>query len=376
MKFPKASTLLIVALGLVSCSSGSAASSTSLVAALPPTPTQPVDTSSSPSAASSTSPSSSPSTSSSSAPATTTTIAPTPVMPLTGMPITDPAIAAQPAVVIKVSNDPGARPQSGLNSADIVFEAWGAGPTRFATVFQSTDAPTVGPIRSGRTQDVDLVGEFNGPVFACSGGNPTVVTTLRNSDLQVVTESQGPGWRLDPHRHRPHATFNDPASLRLDADPTRTGPSQQFHYRQAGQAATGDASAGFNLHIELVHAQWRYNPQTNRYQRSQDGGPHLLADGSQVTFDNVVVMWINYDHSFADARSPDGGSIGTGQVLVFSGGKVTTGTWTRDDRLKPISFTDASGTPILLTPGSTWIELANTGQGLFPGTDELEVLPG
>lgn len=374
MKFPKASTLLIVALGLVSCSTGSAASPTSLVAALPPTPTQPADTTS-PSTSSSSTSTSSP-TSTSSAPATTTTIAPTPVMPLTGLPITDPAIAAQPAVVIKVSNDPGARPQSGLNSADIVFEAWGAGPTRFATVFQSTDAPTVGPIRSGRTQDVDLVGEFNGPVFACSGGNPTVVTTLRNSDLQVVTESQGPGWRLDPHRRRPHATFNDPASLRLNADPTRTGPAQQYHYRQAGTAATGDASAGFNLHIELVHVQWRYNPQTGRYERSQDGGPHLLADGSQVTFDNVVVMWINYDHSFADARSPDGGSIGTGTALVFSGGKVTTGTWTRDDRLKPISFTDASGAPILLAPGSTWIELANTGQGPFPGTDELEVLPG
>jgi hypothetical protein len=296
-------------------------------------------------------------------------------MPLTGLPIVDPAIATRAAVVIKVSNDPGARPQSGLNDADIVFEAWGAGPTRFATIFQSTDAPNVGPIRSGRTQDVDLVGEFNGPVFACSGGNPTVVATLRNSDLQVVTESQGPGWRLDPHRHRPHATFNDPASLRLDADPSRPGPAQQFHYRQPGEAATGDPSAGFNLHIERVQAQWRFNAETNRYERSQDGGPHLLADGTQVQADNVVVMWINYEHSFADARSPDGGSIGTGTALVFSNGKVIEGTWARDDRLKPISFTDASGAPIPLTPGSTWIELANTGEGGFPGADQLEVLP-
>ena len=60
---------------------------------------------------------------------------------------------------------------------------------------------------------------------------------------------------------------------------------------------------------------------------------------------------------------------------MFSGGKVTTGTWSRDDRLKPISFADASGAPMLLTPGSTWIELANTGQGGFPGADQLEVLP-
>ena len=51
-------------------------------------------------------------------------------MPLTGLPVTDPAVAARVAVVVKISNDPGARPQSGLDKADIVFEAWGAGPTR------------------------------------------------------------------------------------------------------------------------------------------------------------------------------------------------------------------------------------------------------
>jgi hypothetical protein len=295
-------------------------------------------------------------------------------MPLTGKPITDPAVAAQPAVVVKVSNDPGARPQSGLNDADIVFEAWGAGPTRFATVFQSTDANPVGPIRSARTQDVDLVGEFNRPVFACSGGNPTVVKTIRGSDLQVFTEGQGAGWFLMKGRHRPHATFNDTASLRANADPASAAPVQQFHYLAAGQAASGDPTPGFDLHIEQVRVQWRYDAASNRWARSQDGGPHLLRDGSQVMADNVVVLWINYDHSFADARSPDGGSIGTGEALVFTNGKVTKGTWSRSDRLQPIALTDASGAPILLTPGSTWFELANTGLGAFPGSDELEVL--
>lgn len=295
-------------------------------------------------------------------------------MPLTGEPIVDSALAAQPVVVVKVANDRKARPQSGLNAADIVFEAWGAGPTRFATVFQSTDAPKVGPIRSARTQDVDLVAEFNRPVFACSGGNPTVVTTIRNSDLQVVTESQGPGWYLDKRRRRPHATFNDTASLRLNADLASTAPPQQLSYRKAGEVAAGDASQGFNLHIQQVRVEWRFNGATGRYDRGQDGGPHLLDDGSQVQADNVVVLWINYEPSFADARSPDGGSIGSGSAIVFSGGKVISATWSRDDRLKPISLTDGAGAPILLTPGSTWFEMANTGLGGFPGTDELEVL--
>ena len=114
----------------------------------------------------------------------------------------------------------------------------------------------------------------------------------------------------------------------------------------------------------------------NRYERSQEGGPHLLADGTQVQFDNVVVLWINYEHSAADVRSPDGGTIGNGRrrgLHQRQGDRLRT--WARNDRLEPIALTDAIGAPILLTPGTTWFELANTGSGSFPGTDELEVLP-
>jgi hypothetical protein len=294
-------------------------------------------------------------------------------MPLTGLPVIDPAIAARPAVVVKVSNDPGARPQSGLNFADIVFEAWGAGPTRFATVFQSQDAPNVGPIRSARTQDVDLVGSFNGAVFACSGGNARAVAAIRSSDLLVLTEGQGPGWRLDRNRHRPHATFNDTASLRSNADPARPGPAKQFGYRPAGAPSPGVDSTGFKLHIQSVHAEWQYSPGSNTYLRSQDGHPHVMADGTRVEFDNVVVLWIAYEHSSADARSPDGGTIGNGDAVVFTGGKMIEAKWARTDRLQPIALTDSTGAPVLLTPGTTWFELANNGQGGFPGSDELQI---
>jgi hypothetical protein len=296
-------------------------------------------------------------------------------MPLTGLPVTDPALAARPAVVVKVSNDPGARPQSGLQFADIVFEAWGAGPTRFATVFQSQDAPEVGPIRSARTQDVDLVGSFNGAVFACSGGNKGAIAAIRGSDLLVLTEGQGPGWFLKKGRHRPHATFTDTASLRSNAAPDRPGPVQQFAYREDGDVTPGVASPGFKLHIQNVHAQWDYNPETKMYERSQEGEPHLLADKTRVAFSNVVVLWIDYGHSEADVRSPDGGTIGNGKAVVFTNGKVTDAQWSRAGRLDPIELTDSKGDPVLLTPGTTWFELANSGLGTFPGTDELEFLP-
>ena len=366
MRLVKSSLFIAATLTLVACGGSGASPATTVAESSPPTTrlsvTSTTDTSTTTSEGASSS--------------TSTTVASGPVMPLTGLPITDPAIAARPAVVVKISNDPEARPQSGLEFADIVFEAWGAGPTRFATIFQSQDAPKVGPIRSARTQDVDLVGSFNGAVFACSGGNKGSVAAIRGSDLLVLTEGQGPGWYLDKNRRRPHATFNDTASLRSNAAPDRPGPAQQFKYRDAGVAATGESSAGFKLHIEAVRAQWEFDAGSNMYKRSQDGKPHVLANGDRVAFNNVIVLWIDYGHSSADPRSPDGGTIGSGDAVVFTNGKQIPAHWSRSDRLQPVSLTDSSGKPVLLTRGTTWFELANSGKGTFPGTDELEILPG
>ena len=301
---------------------------------------------------------------------TSTTVAAAPVQPLTGLPLQDPALLQQVALVVKVSNDPGARPQTGLNEADIVFEAWGAGPTRFATIWHSQDRDFVGPIRSCREQDVNLVGEFNRAVFACSGGNPGNIDLLRNSDLLLITEGQGPGWELDPHRVRPHKTHANTALLRSNAGPDRAGPTQQFHYRAVGEpAAAGDLMAGFDLQIQSVFVQWRYDFGTNRYLRSQEKRPHLLADGVQVSTDNVVLVALDYNPSHTDGRSPDGQTTGTNPCAVFSGGRMVLGSWSRSDRLEPFALNDSNGGPILLTPGRTFIELANSGSGSFAGND-------
>ncbi len=307
---------------------------------------------------------------------TTTTAAPTttlppPVQPLTGLPLDDPALLERVALIVKVSNDPGARPQTGLNDADIVFEAWGAGPTRFATVWHSRDADFVGPIRSCREQDVNLLGEFNRAVFACSGGNPGNIALLRDSDMLLITEGKGPGWQLDPKRGRPHKTHANTAFLRSNAGPDRSGPTQQFHYRAVGEAATtGEPMSGFDLQIQQVFVQWRYDLATGRYLRSQEGRPHNLTDGNQVSSENVVIAWLDYNPSHTDSRSPDGQSTGTDPVAVYTGGRLVTGTWSRADRLDAFAFNDESGAPIRLTPGRTFIELPNSGLGSFVGSDK------
>jgi len=92
--------------------------------------------------------------SSTSAAASTTT---TPVAryPFTGLAVTDPSTQNRPALVVKIDNHAEARPQTGLNQADVVYEEEVEGITRFFTVFHSQIPGPVGPIRSARTQEIE-----------------------------------------------------------------------------------------------------------------------------------------------------------------------------------------------------------------------------
>ena len=125
----------------------------------------------------------------------TNTIAPTAtlpintaVYPLTGLPRPemDIGVLTRPALVAKIDNHPLGRPQTGLNKADIVFEENVEGTTRFAAVFHSQGSDPVGPLRSGRTQDIDILGAYNKPLFVWSGGNGGVTQAINKSDLVNV----------------------------------------------------------------------------------------------------------------------------------------------------------------------------------------------
>jgi hypothetical protein len=292
---------------------------------------------------------------------TTTTVEAAPVMPLTGLPIEDEAKANRPALVVKIDNHPDARPQSGLNAADIVYEENVESLTRFAVVFQSNDSDPVGPIRSGRTQDVALLGSLNKPLFAWSGGNPNVTRAIDSSDLVDLSQSragnQG-GFFRSGDRKAPHNLYATTSALYTFTPIYAPPPPQQFTYRGADEGFNGVPSLGVDLKMDGVKVNWTWDGDSASYLREQGGQPHMDADLGQVNAANVVVLEVDYKPSPADARSPEAQTIGTGKVYVFTAGVMVEGTWTRGDRLDPFTLTDDDGNVIALTPGRTWVELA------------------
>ncbi|HSL57842.1 MAG TPA: DUF3048 domain-containing protein, partial [Acidimicrobiales bacterium] len=154
-------------------------------------------------------------TTSTTAPPTTTTTEPGPAAPLTGLPVDDEAVLARPALVLKIDNAPEARPQAGINQADVVYEELVEGISRLAAVFHSTDADPVGPVRSARQSDIDIVAGLNRPMFGFSGANTGVLRAVRNAGntIDASWDALPDLYARDRSRRAPHNLFTNTSQI-------------------------------------------------------------------------------------------------------------------------------------------------------------------
>jgi hypothetical protein len=314
-------------------------------------------------------------TTTSSTSSTSTTVPETIRQPLTGEPLgSADEILARPALVAKIDNNPTAVPNhSGLAVADIVFEEVVEGrTTRFAAVFHSQSSDPIGPIRSGRTQDIDLASSFNAPLFVWSGGNVGVTRLINESFLINMGPNNASGYYRGPGR-APHDLYNSTDAIWAQTPPDHPGPPpQQFQYLDEGEGVEGTPTAGVDVRVGGENIAWTWNPDEMRFDRSQRGRPHDDSLFGRIRSTNVVVMGVEYRPSAVDRSSPEAQTIGEGPVWIFTDGQVREGIWKRELNVFSIEFFDAAGDPIELAPGNTWIELADIDDVVGGG---LQVLP-
>ena len=307
---------------------------------------------------------------------TTTTVPPGPPAPLTGLPVADQAAADRPALIIKIDNSDGsdclnsARPQVGINQADIVIEELVEGITRFMAVFQSNIPQVVGPVRSARSSDVGLITAFKKPMFGWSGNNSNVGADLyrvRNSFVNVGYDSQWSSryFRETKGRCAPHNLFASPPDL-YEAAPDALTPERPFAFRTAGQglpAGMGAPTEGVSIRTGYP-VVFKWNATTKQWERTQNDSPHNDSDGKVMAVDNLVVLMTTYKTNLG---SPPAITVGKGPAFVYTDGKVVAGEWTRPFPESPWAITTGDDAkPVELTPGRTWVSLAlrNTVQDL------------
>jgi hypothetical protein len=276
--------------------------------------------------------------------------------------LTGEVIAPRPALVVKVDNV-DAEPQSGLNQADIVFEEIVEGQaTRFAAVFNSSEANPVGPIRSARTQDVNLLLSLNDPAIAYSGANEAVNAALQNAGFELFGEGT-PGFFRRDDLPAPHNLYANIAALwpqivsSGDAVPA-------FEYVEPGQEVAGTPVTFVEMLVGSYNVRWDWDATQGLFLRSQLGSEHELTDG-RASADNVVMLVLEYGTSPAGG-GPEANTLGSGAAVVYSDGQKIEGTWSRDNPTDPFTL-EAGGEPILLAPGRTWVELVDQQHNLTDG---------
>jgi hypothetical protein len=269
--------------------------------------------------------------------------------PLTGGKISNHAVIAA-----KVENIAAARPQVGLSLADITFveEVEGA-QTRLIAVYHSRFPKRLGPVRSARSTDVQLLPLFGKPGLVYSGANSSVQRKIDNASIVPIPRST-----RDHRRVAPHNVFVDLAAI---ARSTKLKEATSIGWTFGDVAPRGAAAK--SVKVRVGHDTFSFRYSSGRYTVRWDGSPYADGDNGAITkADNVVIMKVhNHPDGNRDvlgAPSVQSDTVGKGAVAIYRDGKKITGTWKRTKASAPLRFTDKSGEAVPLKPGQTWVALA------------------
>ena len=298
-------------------------------------------------------------------PTATPTVLPTvaAVNPLTGVI----GLPKGPVIAVKVDDTAGGLPSRGLDKADVIYiEEVEGGLTRMVAVFASAK-PNVRAVRSIRSSDMELLGQYGKIIVVASGGAGSSMQDLDRSGLRSAINDRGQvGFFRDRSRPSPYNVVSELAkvSAAIKADGVRnvgftwaTGDPRLASAKTAPTVSTrvGTTAVGFVWDAKLAS-----------YVRTIGGRRVLTASGAPVAKPNVLVQFcqITADRSDVDVNGVPTmftKSVGTGRVVLFRNGKRIEGKWSRPAIGAPTTFTDAAGKPLLFAPGGTMVALARPG---------------
>lgn len=304
------------------------------------------------------------------APTTTTTAPPPPpTYPLTGRPATDAGIAGRAAVAVKIDNIIDARPQAGITAADLVYEEFTEGVTRFIVVYHSQDAEVVGPVRSVRPADPVIVSPLGG-VFGFSGGSPGALSLAADTPLRLVMEDDVAVMYRRPGRAAPHNLYTSTAGL-FSRVPAEEGSPRPFATFLAEGKSFGGPGAMPVAGIALVPAPYvtagyDWDAASGTWLRNTDGHPHMVEEG-RLAPTTVIVQFTPYSYFIDDYSVQFPEVVGTGEAWVFAAGAMVPGTWHKESPGAVTNFVDSAGAPIAIPPGQTWVHLVAPGSSVTTG---------
>jgi Protein of unknown function (DUF3048) N-terminal domain/Protein of unknown function (DUF3048) C-terminal domain len=271
-------------------------------------------------------------------------------------PLTGGAVSNNPVIAAKVENIAAARPQVGLHAADIVFaQEVEGGQTRLIAVFHTKFPRRLGPVRSARTTDAQLLPMFGKPGLVYSGANRRVQRKIKSASIVPITRTS-----RDSRRPAPHNVFVNLGAIAASTHAGKARPIGWNFLRDDERWAAADPAR--SARTRVGHDIFSFEYGGGGYLVRWNGRRYVDGDTGKITkTDNVVIMSVqnrpdgNRDvNGVPSVRSK---TVGRGQVAIYRDGKKMTGSWQRASVSGPLQFRDEAGRDIALAPGKTWVSL-------------------
>ncbi|MER7958129.1 DUF3048 domain-containing protein [Streptomyces sp. NPDC096030] len=279
------------------------------------------------------------------------------VSPFTGLPA-----RPAPVLAVKIDNVPPARPHTGLGAADLVYvEQVEGGQTRLLAVY-STDLPErIGPVRSARESDIELLAQFGRPALAYSGSQTALKPLLKAAPLYPLPPEDAPGaYVRDRGRAAPHNLYVLPGRALAAAPDAQDAKDIGFRFGAAPSG--GEPVNERTVRFPASRYTFTWNATEKNWRVAMDGRPARTTDEGQVTAATVVVQYVTIRssrfHDVLGSVSPYTETVGSGSALVLRDGRAHDARWSRPAAGDGTAFTTPDGAPLNFAPGRTWVVLA------------------
>jgi hypothetical protein len=279
-------------------------------------------------------------------------------------------------LVVKVDDTKEARPQIGLEDADVVYvEQVEAGLTRIAAIFSSTLPELIGPVRSARISDIELLAQFGRVGLAYSGAQSKMRPVLAAANIENLSAERNPPsiYTKDPERSGPVNMMLKPALLLERAN---VKASTQIDTPKVAPWSFGDAPTGETL-AATAKIKWpnaRYELQWDELSKKFliyfSGEPNMAASGSQLTADTAIIQLVSITPSIYGDKfggvTPFSKTTGSGKAIMLRDGFSYELTWQRDLETDVTTWLGTDGKVANFKPGKIWIFLTDNAPILTP----------
>jgi hypothetical protein len=273
-----------------------------------------------------------------------------------------------PILVVKIDDTRAAHPQAGLEDADVVYiEQVEGGLTRIAAVFSSKIPAVIGPVRSARISDIEILEQFGRVAFAYSGAQKKLLPVIADANLENLGAQRQSReiYSNDPLRNAPTAMMLQAQTLMQKVKeqqlPVAISKSVGWNFAESFDTGTAIASAKVSWPANSYDAVW--SAIENRWLLSHSGVPNLAASGVHLGASTFVIQIVSitpseYGDKFGGV-TPFTATVGSGRGYILRDGKYIAALWDRATPNVGTSWKTTSGEEIPFAAGQIWIALTD-----------------